>query len=129
MTPKSALSAQPAAPSPAKRRKEDRPAEITAALKIFAERGFAAARLRMWPSLRRFQGDDLSLFRQQGGFVQSRAGSPGPARIGQIEAMIGNFDGPSADLIRGCSFRARQSRRHAGARKIEDRDGGGRQFF
>lgn len=115
MTPKSVLSAQPAEPrSPEpkwQRRKEDRPAEITAAaLKIFAERGFAAARLEDVAELAGVSKATIYLyFDSKADLFKAVLEAQALPRIGQIEAMIGNFDGPSADLIRGLLHFARDN--------------------
>jgi len=96
------LQSRPAEPR-WQRRKEDRPAEITAAaLKVFAERGFAAARLEDVAAQAGVSKATIYLyFDSKAELFKAVLAAEALPRIGQMEAMIGGFDGPSADLVRG----------------------------
>jgi len=96
-------------PSPSKpepkwqRRKEERPAEITAAaLKVFATRGFAAARLEDVAKQAGVSKATIYLyFDSKVELFKAVLAAEALPRISQMEAMIEGFEGPSSDLIRG----------------------------
>ena len=85
------------------RRKEERPAEImAAALKLFANRGFAATRLEDVAELAGVSKATIYLyFDSKVELFKAVLSAVTLPRIGQMEQMIDSFQGPSSDLIRG----------------------------
>lgn len=87
---------------PRKRRKEARPAEITAAaLKLFSERGFAATRLDDVAEAAGVSKATIYLyFESKEELFKAIVRDLAVARIGAVETLVDTFEGPSAELVR-----------------------------
>ena len=84
------------------RRKEARPSEIMAAgLKAFSERGFAATRLEDVADAAGVSKATIYLyFENKADLLKAILREVVSPRMGEMEAIIRSFDGPSNDLLR-----------------------------
>ncbi|WP_041535992.1 TetR/AcrR family transcriptional regulator [Parvibaculum lavamentivorans] len=83
------------------RRKEDRPAEImTAGLRLFAERGFAATRLEDVAEAAGVSKATIYLyFDSKSDLFAAIVRDTAAPRLDEIEKLVETYEGPSADLI------------------------------
>lgn len=90
------------------RRKEARPNEIMAAgLKAFSERGFAATRLEDVAEAAGVSKATIYLyFESKADLLKAILRDLMSPRMGELEAIIRGFDGPSKDLLRAVYDRA-----------------------
>lgn len=93
---------QPGAPK-FRRRKADRPGEIVqAAMQVFAEKGFAAARLDEIAARAGVSKGALYLyFETKEGLFRAVVGQVVAPNLAQVKAMAAAHPGPFSDLIRG----------------------------
>ena len=96
------------ATSKRQRRKEARPSEIMAAgLKAFSERGFAATRLEDVADAAGVSKATIYLyFESKADLLKAILRELVGPRMGEIEALVRGYDGPSTDLLRAIYARA-----------------------
>jgi AcrR family transcriptional regulator len=97
-----ALASVPAAPSPRRRRKQQRPGEIIeAAVQEFARRGFAATRLEdVAERAGVTKGTIYVYFKDKADLFKAAARSSLEPALTEIENLAANFDGSAEELLR-----------------------------